>query len=87
MSEPTLQELKELIVDISKQVNELDKKMEVGFAKIEGEIKRVEETLSTKVDGLDKRLSNEETISRTALAALVVASLAGLVKYLFFSQV
>jgi glycerol kinase len=87
MSEPTLQELKELIVDISKQVNELDKKMEVGFAKIEGEIKRVEETLSAKVDGLDKRLSNEETISRTAFGALMVASLAGLVKYLFFSQV
>ena len=65
----------------------MDKKMDVGFAEVKGEIKRVEETLSAKVDGLDKRLSNEETISRTAFGALMVASLAGLVKYLFFSQV
>ena len=103
MSEPTLQELKELIVDISKQVNGIDKKMEVGFAELKGEIKRldgkieqvetrlivdikrVEDTLSAKFEGFDKRLANEETISRTAFGALMVAALAGLVKYLFFS--
>ncbi|ACK71012.1 conserved hypothetical protein [Gloeothece citriformis PCC 7424] len=88
MAEPTLQELKELILN-------LDKKIDTGFIrlegeikrveeKLEGEIKRVEEKLEAKIDGLEKRLSNEETLSRTAFAALVVGALAGLIKYLFF---
>lgn len=84
MSEPTLQELKELILN-------LDKKIDTGFTKLESELKRVEvqikgaeEKLSAKIDGLNKRLGNEETLIRTAFAALVLGALAGLMKYLFF---
>ena len=46
-----------------------------------GEIKRVEE----KVSGIDKRIGNEEFISRGALAAVFVSVSAGVIKYLFSS--
>jgi VIT1/CCC1 family predicted Fe2+/Mn2+ transporter len=88
MSELTLQ-------DIANQLSGMDKKIDIHFAELKGEIKRVEEKLETKIDGVqctleakidgpDKRLGNEEIISRTAFAALVVGSLVGLIKYLFF---
>ncbi len=88
MSEPTNQELKELILSLDKKIDlktsELEKKMEVGFESVRGEIKRVEEKLEAKIDGLDKRLSNEEVISRTAFIAVVGGVAAGLVKLFFF---
>ena len=88
MSEPTNQELKELILSLDKKIDlktsELEKKMEVGFESVRGEIKRVEEKLDAKIDGLDKRLSNEEVISRTAFIAVVGGVAAGLVKLFFF---
>jgi len=46
-----------------------------------GEIKRVEE----KVSGIDKRIGNEEFISRGALTAVFVSVSAGVIKYLFSS--
>jgi hypothetical protein len=42
MSEPTNQELKDLILS-------LDKKMDVQFAEIKGEIKRLEEKLTGEI--------------------------------------
>ena len=106
MSEPTNQELKELILSLDKKIDlktsELEKKMEVGFEsvrgeikrveekleggikEVKGEIKRVEEKLEAKIDGLDKRLSNEEVVSRTAFIAVVGGVAAGLVKLFFF---
>lgn len=111
MADPTLQELKELILNLDKKmdtgflrVEGEFKRVEGEFKRIEGEIKRVEESLKgeiirveeslkgeikrveEKVNGIDKRISNEETISRTAFAGLIIAALAGLIKYLFFPQ-
>lgn len=67
MADITNQDLKELILS-------MDKKMEVGFANLGGEIKRV-----------DKRVSNEEIVSRGASITIFGGSVAGVVKYFFFS--
>lgn len=96
MSEPTIQEIKDLIINLDRKFDtkilELDKKIEVNFAELKGDIKelkvdikRVEEKLEAKMDGIDKRLGNEEFISRSAFTAVVVGVSTGLVKYLFFS--
>ncbi|MGK7877714.1 MAG: Bdr protein [Xenococcaceae cyanobacterium] len=95
MSEPTNQELKELIL---LSVSELEKKMDVGFEsvrgeikEVSGEIKRLDEKiegqvarLEEKINGLDKGLSNSEVVSRTAFIAVVGGMAAGLIKLFFF---
>ena len=93
MSEPTNQDLKEMILSLERVILNLDKKMEVGFAElnrkidvglaeVRGEIKRVEE----KVDGVAKRLDNQEFISRGAIVTFLGAILAAVTKYIFFSD-
>jgi hypothetical protein len=84
MSEPTNQDLKDLILS-------LDTKIDVQFAELKGEIQRVDEKLSGEIKrvderlkGIEKRLGNEEFISRSAFTALIVSVMAGLAKYLFF---
>jgi len=89
MSEPTIQKIKDLVINLDRKFDtkilELDKKIEVNFAELKGDIKRVVEKLEAKMDGIDKRLGNEEFISRSAFTALVVGVSTGLVKYIFFS--
>jgi hypothetical protein len=73
-----IKELKDLIQG-------LDKRIEVGFAKVEGQINTVEAKLEGKIDKLDERtkLGFWGVIFRgTALAALA-AMTAIFVKYLF----
>jgi hypothetical protein len=109
MSEPTNQELKELIlgltdyvVGLDKRIDGLDKRidgletqMNIGFTELRGEIKRVEEkleieivgvkgTLEARLEGIDKRLSNQEFFSRSVFGAMVIAVFTGLAKLLFF---
>jgi hypothetical protein len=107
MSDSTFQELKELILA-------LDKKVEVGFAEVKGEIKLVEERLTGRINqveekltgrinqveekltgrinqveerlvGIDKRLGNEELVSRGVFIALAGGMITGLTKFFFFS--
>ena len=97
MSEPTNQEIKELLLAFEKKVDlslsdmnrrmevgfaELNRKIDVGLAEVRGEIKRVEE----KVDGVAKRLDNQEFISRGAIVTFLGAILAAVTKYIFFSD-
>jgi ferritin-like metal-binding protein YciE len=117
MSEPTNQDLKELLLAFEKKVDlslsdmnrrmevgfaELNRKIDVGLAEVRGEIKRVEEkltgeinrldteiksveaNLSAKLDGLGKRVENQEFVSRGATVALVGGLVTGMVKLLFF---
>jgi hypothetical protein len=107
MSDPTNQELKELILNLEKQIEKqilsLDKKIDTNFLELKAEIQRVEDSLGSEIklaeeklggeikridarlDGIDKRLGNEEFVSRSAFVAIVVAMLGGLTKYLFFT--
>jgi len=124
MSEPTNQEIKELLLAFEKKVDlslsdmnrrmevgfaELNRKIDVGLAEVRGEITRVEEkltgeikrldteikvvqvevksveaNLSAKLDGLGKRVENQEFVSRGATVALVGGLVTGMVKLLFF---
>jgi hypothetical protein len=60
---------------------ETTKQIDVGLTEVKGEIKRLEE----KVEGIGKRLDQQEFISRSAVVGLIGGIGAGLVKYLFFS--
>jgi hypothetical protein len=72
MNEITNQDLKDLILALDKKNElrfvEMGKKMEVGFAELKGEIKRVVE----KLIGIDKRLGNEEFIVRGGIVTAFV---------------
>ena len=53
-----IRELKELI---NSRFEQLDKKIEVGFAEVKGEIKRLDERINgveTRLDSVDKRLDS-----------------------------
>jgi hypothetical protein len=78
MSDITNQDLKELILA---KFNELDKKVEVGFAELKGEIKRIDE----KLIGIDKRLGNEEFIVRGGIVIVFGGLVTAFVKQIFFS--
>lgn len=52
MGEPSSQEIKELILA-------LDKKIDVGFAALSGEIKRVEEKLGGEIKRVEEKLGGE----------------------------
>ena len=45
-------------VALDKRIDALDKTMEVGFTALKGDIKRIEETYTTKTDALLKRVDN-----------------------------
>ena len=84
MSDSNFQELKELILA-------LDKRMEIGFSEVRSEIKLVEERLTGRINqveekltGIDKRLANEELVSRGVFIALVGGVVTGLTKFFFF---
>jgi hypothetical protein len=87
-----IREIKDLIAAgnaaTQKQISDLEKRMEVGFTKLEGQINTVEAKLEGKIDKLDKldertQLGFWGFIFRgTALAALAALT-AIFVKYLF----
>jgi hypothetical protein len=80
-----IREIKDLIQSLDKKIEGLDKRMEVGFAKLEGQINTSEAKLEGKIDKLDERtqLGFWGFIFRgTALAALAALT-AIFVKYLF----
>lgn len=79
--------------DLEKCMDKRFNAMEVQFAEIKGEINCVETKidgvqakLDARLDGLEKRLSNEEIISRSVVGALLISVTTGLVKLLFFSN-
>ena len=61
-----IRELKELI---NSRFEQLDKKIEVGFAEVKGEIKRLDERINgveTRLDSVDKRLDSvDKRLRRT----------------------
>jgi hypothetical protein len=88
VTEANTKEIETLVVGMeanTKAITDLDKKIEVGFTKIEGQINTVEAKLEGKIDKLDERtkLGFWGFIFRgTALAALAALT-AIFVKYLF----
>ncbi|MGQ9837874.1 MAG: hypothetical protein ACUVRV_07880 [Cyanobacteriota bacterium] len=76
---------------LDKKADALDKRMEVGFTEVRGEFKgidgdlrRVEETLATRIDGINKRVDNQEFFNRGVLVAAIGGTLGAVAKVLFF---
>jgi DNA repair exonuclease SbcCD ATPase subunit len=87
-------DLSQVLGQINQNLKETNQKLDalqkdvtdikIGQVRLEAEIKRVEETLSLKVDGLSKRLENQEFISRGVLVALIVTIVGGFARLFGF---
>ena len=83
--------LDEKIDSLEKRIDErFDKiedrltKVEIGQAELKGEIKALDERVSTKIEGLTARVAYQEFTNRGILIALVVAILGGAAKLFGF---
>jgi predicted nuclease with TOPRIM domain len=73
-------DLKEILTRIDSKLDKLTEdvtELKVGQAEIKGNIK----ALDTKVEGLDKRVSNQEFTNRGVLIGLIVVILGGAAKF------
>jgi predicted nuclease with TOPRIM domain len=73
-------DLKEILNKLDGKLDKLTEdvtELKVGQAEIKGDIK----ALDTKVEGLDKRVSNQEFTNRGVLIGLVVVILGGAAKF------
>ncbi|MFM7876198.1 MAG: DUF4164 domain-containing protein [Microcystis panniformis] len=59
-------------------------KLEIGQSELKGEIKALDERLTTEIKGLSARVANQEFTNRGILIALVVAILGGAAKLFGF---
>ena len=59
MSEPTNQDLKELILSLEKQILGLDKKIDTNFLELKAEIQRVEDSLGSEIKLAEEKLGGE----------------------------
>jgi VIT1/CCC1 family predicted Fe2+/Mn2+ transporter len=95
MSEANFQELKELILDLNKKMelgfSEVRAEIKLVEERLTGKINQVEEKLTGRINqveeklmGIDKRLANEELVSRGVFIALVGGVVTGLTKFFFF---
>ena len=85
-------DLKEILTRIDTKLDKLSEdvtELKVGQARIEGDLKAIDERLSgqikaldTKVDQLDKRVGNQEFTNRGVLVGLIVVILGGAAKFL-----
>ncbi|WP_019509011.1 hypothetical protein [Pleurocapsa sp. PCC 7319] len=84
-------DLKEILTRIDTKLDKLSEdvtELKVGQARIEGDLKAIDERLSgqikaldTKVDQLDKRVGNQEFTNRGVLVGLIVVILGGAAKF------
>lgn len=77
-------DLKEILTRIDSKLDKLTEdvtELKVGQAEIKGNIK----ALDTKVEGLDKRVSNQEFTNRGVLIGLIVVILGGAAKFFGFA--
>jgi peptidoglycan hydrolase CwlO-like protein len=73
--------------DVNQKFDKIDErltKLEIGQAEIKGEIKALDERLTTEIKGLTARVAYQEFTNRGILIALVVAILGGAAKFLGF---
>jgi prefoldin subunit 5 len=90
MSVTIEQDLKEYLDRFEQKLDKLDEKFEQKLDKLEQKIDKLDEkvdklsiemaTVKTKLDGLDKRMENQEFLSRGVLIGLIVAILGGFAK-------
>lgn len=77
----------ELLSQLIGKVDNLNSDIKTEFKQVNDRLTEVEKSLvklDERIAGIDKRLSNEETISRTALGAIFGGVAIAAIKYLFF---
>jgi len=72
----------ELDKKIDVKFAELDKKIDVKFAEVNGELKVINE----RIDGVKERLANEEVLTRTVFAGIILAVIGAVFKLFFFAD-
>jgi phage host-nuclease inhibitor protein Gam len=77
-------EIKRVEEKLTGEITRVDEKLTGEIKRLDTEIKSVEANLSAKLDGLGKRVENQEFVSRGATVALVGGLVTGMVKLLFF---
>ena len=73
-------DLKEILTRIDNKLDKLSEDVtdiKVSLAEVKGDIK----TLDTKVDGLEKRVGNQEFTNRGVLVGLILVILGGAAKF------
>jgi peptidoglycan hydrolase CwlO-like protein len=76
-------DLADILAQINQKLDKIDdrlNKLEIGQENIRGNLKALDE----KVDGLSKRIDNQEFLNRTIAAGLLVAILVALAKMFGF---
>ncbi len=95
MNDTNFQELRELILSIDRRMeigfSEVRSEIKLVEERLTGRINQVEEKLTGRINqleekltGIDKRLANEELVSRGVFIALVGGVVTGLTKFFFF---
>ena len=95
MTDTNFQELRELILAIDKRMeigfSEVRAEIKLVEERLTGRINQVEERLTGRINqveekltGIDKRVANEELVSRGVFIALVGGVVTGLTKFFFF---
>ena len=95
MSDSNFQELKQLILALDKRMeigfSEVRSEIKLVEERLTGRINQVEEKLTGRINqveekltGIDKRLANEELVSRGVFIALAGGVVTGLTKFFFF---
>jgi hypothetical protein len=82
-----MSETNELLSQLIGKVDSLNSEIKTEFGRVNDRLTEVEKSLvklDERIAGIDKRLSNEETISRTALGAIFGGVSIAAIKYLFF---
>ena len=73
--------------DVNQKFDKIDErltKVEIGQSEIRGDIKALDDRLTTEIKGLTARVANQEFTNRGILIALVVAILGGAAKLFGF---
>ncbi|MEL6440854.1 MAG: Bdr protein [Cyanobacteria bacterium J06621_8] len=82
-----MENTEKLLTDILQKIDNLNQEVRTEFKGVNDRLTEVEKSivkLDEKVAGIDKRLSNEETISRTAFGAIAGGTVLAVLKYWFF---
>ena len=89
--EEVLGQINQKLDTIQKDMSDFRTETKEAIASLQGDIKALDEkfsgqinTVETKVEGLSKRLENQEFVNRGILVALIVAILGGLAKLFGF---
>ncbi len=82
-----MEDTNQLLAQLGTKIDQLNTHIKSEFKALNDRVIEVEKSiikLDEKVSGIDKRLSNEETVSRTAFGAILAGVALSVIKYLFF---